>query len=130
MSFNIGNLYDFNKDLMKKTGKVLKGKALTNKINDIVIPYVNDKKENSYFMLLCHDKRDYTVFNVSKSTDSLEDKINKLVSIFKECLLNRGSIYDIILSEDKVALEIWIDYDNSDMVCYYFFPYDNGIIEV
>lgn len=125
--FEAGNLYDMNKNLVAQVEKPLKGKALTNKINNEIIPYLNEKLANhSYFMLLCHEKRDYTVFHIS-DRDKMETAIAQEL---KECLANRGTIYGIDKTEDTVALEIWINYQNEEMVCYYFFPYDSGVIEL
>lgn len=121
-----GTLYDINKELVKQTDKELKGKALYNKITNTLIPFLDDNDLNNYFMLLCHEKRDYTIFHLGEAF--LHD--GQIVDEFRTCLINRGTVYSIERTEDNVALEIWVNYNNSEMVCYYFFPYDNGVIEI
>ena len=79
-------------------------------------------------MLLCNDRKDYTIFNCV--SDKTEDKLNELANVFvDECLINRGQIKGIDLTEHKDAIEIWLSIDD-EAFCYYFFPYDLGIVEV
>ncbi len=123
-----GNLYDMNKSLVAKYEKQLKGKALQNRIDRAVIPYLREKMKNeSYFMLLCHEKRDYTVFHISDN----ENAMDEIIKMLKVCLLNRGAIFGIDRTPDGVALELWIKYDgDGEMACYYFFPYTQAIVEI
>ena len=81
------------------------------------------EKFNHYYMLLCNDRKDYTVFH----TTVLEDK-HSVPNELMECLTNRGLIYGIDRTEDGVAIEIWLMIDNEPY-CYYFFPYDEAIVE-
>ena len=125
--FTAGNLYDMNKSLVDKYEKALKGKALQNRIDRAVIPYLNDKKDETYFMLICHEHRDYTVFHINPGEDTLVGIITQL----KICLLNRGAIYGIDRTPDGVALELWIKYNEyGEMACYYFFPYSQAVVEI
>ena len=120
-----GNLYDMNKMLVAKNEKHLRGKALQNKIEQEVLPYFQDKANEKYFMLLCHEKRDYTVFHINQYN------IEEIVDILKLCLHNRGAIYGIDRTQEKDALEIWIRADdNKEMACYYLFPYSQAIVEL
>ena len=130
---NAGNLYDVNKELVKKNDKPLKGKALLNKVNEVVTPYIDENIKNdcNYMMLLCNELRDYTVFNFSVLPDMIPIKINNFNNSFKSCLLNRGIIYSIEKTEDNIALEIWLLCDSDgEMHCYYLFPYDAAVIEL
>lgn len=130
-----GNLYDMNKMLVAQAEKQLKGKALFNKFKNTVVPYFSTHN-NEYFMMLCHDRRDYTVF-----VDSSKSAAEKLANELKECLLNRGKIFAIDKTEDGIALEIWIQMtvekmqegivkEETEMFCYYLFPYDEAIVKV
>lgn len=115
---SLGSVYDINKNLMSKENK-LSLPALENKLKKVKEYFING---NKYYMLLCHERRDYTVFNL---LDALSP--TKAVKELKECLLNRGNV----LSIEKVegAFEIWLKIDD-EAFCYYLFPYDNAVIEV
>lgn len=126
---NAGNLYDMNKSLVAQYEKNLKGKALQNRIDKEVVPYLQEKMAHEpYFMLLCNERRDYTVFHISENTPNAIDSI---INNLKVCLLTRGAIYGIDRTSDGVALELWIKGDdNGEMACYYFFPYTQAVIEI
>jgi hypothetical protein len=121
------NLYDINKQLIEQTEKPLSQKELNKIKSNLILPYFREKivKEGiCYFMLLCHEKRDYTVFNIS-------DWYPIIVLELLDCLKNRGQIYSIEKTKDKLALEIWIkDAQTNELSCYYLFPYDDGVIEI
>lgn len=129
--FEAGNLYEMNKKLVTKHEKQLRGKALYNQIEKELRPYLMDTVfKHKYFMLLCHEKRDYTVFNLSSDRSSQEFS-DIIIEKLKLCLHNRGAIYGIDRTEDGVGVEIWLKYDSDgDMVCYYFFPYTEAVIEI
>lgn len=74
---------------------------------------------DAYFMFLCREKYDYTVFHFAKY--NLEKCWNYLLNLAN----NRGLIKGINLSENGDMLEIWIDNH-----AYYLFAYDWGVIEV
>lgn len=78
-------------------------------------------------MLLCHEQRDYTLFNFIDYKGEDTDIIcaDELI----ECLLNRGKIKGIDITKDNNAIEIWISID-KEAFAYYFFPYDSGVIEI
>ena len=46
-------------------------------------------KNAEYMMLLCHDRRDYTIFQID---NSIEDCVNILID---ECCKNRGQVCSI-----------------------------------
>ena len=117
----MGNLYDMNKGIMKSQKPLSKTKLREAK-DKIKLFFLTDK----YFMLLCHELRDYTVFNVSKEDSSVEESVKILVD---ECLINRGEVLSIEKTEDDLAYEIWIR-NEEDIFCYYLFPYTQGVIEV
>lgn len=122
---NIGTLYDLNKNLVQKNISALKEGVLNSK-KEIVKNFLRDTKD-TYYMLLCHEQRDYTVFKI----DTLEDsKYNGMISILiDECLKNRGIIKSIELTKDKQAIEIWLMIEEEAFV-YYLFPYGEAVITV
>ena len=126
---NLGNLYDFNKNAMSQIEPMdaIRFNLMLNSIADIMIDACESTNKH-YWMLLCHDRRDYTMFNIiSASSDNvLEIVVNEI----RPTLQNRGMILDIEL-QDTGAYEIWIrDIETQENFAYYLFPYDNAVIEV
>lgn len=119
----LGTLYDFNKQLMSQAKELrrIDFKDSLNQIKDFI-----KEKDNKYFMLLCKERSDYTVFVLFKNEDFDRQIFKKELS---ECLTNRGQILSIEKTKDKQAYEIWIKIDEEAFV-YYLFPYDLGVIEV
>ena len=126
-------LYDFNKENMAQIDPYTKQDL--EKLCNQVAEYIWGRKqtaediwgENSedktYWMLLCRERNDYTVFCIKDSMVELADAI-------KDCLVNRGQVLDITKQEDG-NYEIWIrDYLTRENVVYYLFDYNSAIIEV
>ena len=122
---NMGTLYDLNKNLVQKNISALEEGVLNSK-KEIIKNFLRNTKDN-YYMLLCHEQRDYTIFRI----DTLEDnKYNEMISILiDECLKNRGIIKSIELTKDKQAIEIWLMIEEEAFV-YYLFPYGEAVITV
>lgn len=117
------NLYEFNKLAMKEF-KILDPIILNKKISEIA-SYMMDNCNTSWYMLLCHDRRDYTVFHMTDNKN-----LEQLNRDLKDTLTNRGKILDITQLKDK-NFEIWIRDDVTDEnFVYYLFDYQYGIIEV
>ena len=125
----IGNLYDINKNLiLQKQCKLNEG--ILNSKKEIIKNFII-KTHNYYNMILCNERKDYTVFDFNRkwqcgnpSSDDPQKCANCLVD---ECLTNRGEIRGIDLTQNKDAIEIWMVIDD-DAYVYYFFPYDAGVI--
>lgn len=119
----LGTLYDFNKQLMSQAKELrrIDFKDSLNQIKDFI-----KEKDNKYFMLLCKERSDYTVFVLFKKEDFDRQIFKKELY---ECLTNRGQVLSIEKTKDKQAYEIWIKIDEEAFV-YYLFPYDLGVIEV
>lgn len=116
----LGTLYDMNKELMKKEPQ-LDPIQYAKKINEVAEAI----KEYNYAMLLCHDRRDYTLFDLTGfkwGTDELRKDLSEVIS-------NRGNILAIDL-QDTGAYEIWIKDDNDECFAYYLFDYSQGVIKV
>lgn len=113
---SLGTVYDINKNLMQSE-KRLSNNALNKKLKEITRFFTKGK----YFMLLCHELRDYTVFQLTT-----EDKAKLASEELKVCMENRGEV----LSVDEApgnAYEIWIRNDQGAFA-YYLFPYDEAVI--
>ena len=115
---SMGTLYELNKSAMARD-KGMSSFKLTETLNKM-IPFFS---ENTYFMLLCHEQRDYTVFRLSSV-----EKEKIAIKDLKECLINRGEILSIEKENINNAYEIWIR-NNGNIYVYYLFPYDEAIIE-
>lgn len=122
---NLGTQYEFSKNMVSQLPALNEGNLNSKK--EIVKNFII-KQNNFYYMLLCNEQKDYTVFhwnNICDDTGAME--IAKI--LVDECLKNRGEIRGIDLTENKDAVEIWLYIDEEAFV-YYFFPYDEAIIEV
>lgn len=120
---SLGTIYEINKSLMRREEK-LSRPAFANKLKLVRNFFL---KNNKYFMLLCNDQKDYTVFVMNSLTDEAGDQV---IQDFKKCLINRGETLSIDYAPgDQNAFEIWIRVD-EEPCCYYLFPYDSAVIEV
>ena len=80
--------------------------------------------EHTYVMLLCHDRRDYTIFHITNTDKKIAAKE------ISETLYNRGKILLVDKQKDG-SWEIWIrDSLTDENFAYYLFPYDDGVVEV
>jgi len=128
----LGTLYDINKNIVEQNLKVLSDDEMQEKKN-LIVDFVN-QSGNNYYMLLCNDRKDYTIFHRNKTEEGLfkdsegltKDVIEKV--LIDECLPNRGKTKSIEITEDQSAIEIWLSID-GESYCYYFFPYDTAIID-
>lgn len=117
-------LYDLNKDIIEKNIEPLNKEQLEEK-KELIFNYI-EKIENKYYMVLCHEKRDYTIFSVLNFNNKKE--IANI--LLDECFPNRNAlIKSIELIKDEDAIEIWVSMENESF-CYYLFGYDNAIIEI
>ena len=117
-NIGLGSLYEANQELMKKEKEMSKSETLE-AVKKTMTLFNNGQK---YFMLLCNDRRDYTVFH-RNNTKVFNSPDNDLA----DCILNRGSLLAIDETNEG-NFEIWIKIDGTPY-CYYLFPYDFGIIE-
>ena len=120
-------LYDFNKENMAQINPYTKQdlEKLCDQVAEHIWGDCFDKNpgDKTYWMLLCRERNDYTVFCIKDSMVELADAI-------KDCLVNRGQVLDITKQEDG-NYEIWIrDYLTRENVVYYLFDYNSAIIEV
>lgn len=122
----LGTLYDVNKNLVQKNEAELTESILNSK-KEIVKNFII-KQNNYYYMLLCNERKDYTVFHWSNICDN-EGAMEIAKILVDECLKNRGEIRGIDLTKEKDAVEIWLSID-EEAYCFYFFPYDAAVIEV
>jgi hypothetical protein len=90
----------------------------------IIKGYINNQKA-IYYMLLCNDLRYYTVFQSIKTDNPcLYPVWTEAIACIQEFA---DSIKSIELTEDKSAIEIWIQ-QNNNIYAMYLFNYDSGVI--
>lgn len=117
----LGTAYEINKDLVERYEKELTIEKIAEK-KTMLLNYLDNHKD-TYYMLLCNDRKDYTLFNLAESKEEL---VNVLID---ECLKNRGILKGIDQTQDEYAIEIWLSID-QEAFCYYFFPYGEAVIKV
>lgn len=91
-------------------------------LNQKLLEMAHELTEYNYLMLLCHERRDYTLFNI------LSDDKKKLAKEIAETLYNRGHVL-VIDKQPDGAWEIWIRVNNENFA-YYLFNYSEGVIEI
>lgn len=113
------SLYEYSKQVV--ANEVPMDPILFNKK---MIEVSMDMVEHTYMMLLCHDRRDYTIFHITNADKKIAAKE------ISETLYNRGKILLVDKQKDG-SWEIWIrDFLTDENFAYYLFPYDNGVVEV
>lgn len=122
-TMSTNSLYDMNKQIITQTQKPLTEEELS-----AVEPKLSEWFNwiiDTYAMLLCHERRDYTVFHLyeNQNPDPPAVAAKELIT----CIKNRGEVLAIEETEDK-AWEIWIQV-NNEPYCYYLFRYDDAVIE-
>ena len=122
---NLGmSLYNINKNFMAGQ-PALSQDELTAGLK-VIENYVFDTYKNStYFMLLCKELSYYTTFvRDSKSSTNIlmNEVLNCLQWIAKDIL-------SIELNTTNNTPEIWIRTPEEEIVCMYFFNYDDGVID-
>lgn len=117
----MGTLYDLNKSALA-TAEALDITKEFKKKKDEFYNYIK-KHNNKFYMLLCNEQKDYTIFNLWFS-----DAPKMCYSELAECLENRGELLSFEPTEDGVAYEIWLRI-NGEIFVYYFFPYDSAVIK-
>lgn len=119
---SMGNLYEANKQLILQNEKPLNHLELARK-QELIEDFF-EESVIEYAMLLCHDQRDYTVFELKPTTTAAHFAAREAIG----CCTDRGEVYGIDKTDDGMAYEIWVNIE-GEMFCYYLFPYDNAVIK-
>ena len=109
-------LYDFNKQVISQQ-KDLDEAGLAEG-QETIREYIA-ATDNTYYMLLCHDIKYFTLFTRG---DDGEPCSAEVINVLTEL----GTVKAIVDIDD--AIEIWINYEDEIYVMY-FFQYDRGVIE-
>ena len=121
---SMGTLYDLNKEAYNKV-MPYNLSDLNEHLEELYLWTLNNGSK--YFMLLCKERNDYTIFNFSELTDK---KYHYGITVdLKECLQNRGVILDIRYIVDNDCWEIWLRSAGENFM-FMFFECNDFIIEV
>jgi len=124
---SLGNLYDINKQLMEKEPKI--SDAQLELSREHLRTWFLNHFEQKYFMLLCHEQRDFTLFNLNKTNSDMTPPLTvyNAANDVIECMIHRGEILAI---EDQTdgSWELWIR-NPEGCFAYYLFPYGEAVIE-
>lgn len=125
---SLGNLYEMNKQLMEQEPKISEAELQTAK--EHLRTWLTHNFEQKYFMLLCHELRDYTLFNLDKTHTwrvAMPQTITNATNDIIECMTNRGELLVVDQQEDGVW-ELWIR-NPEGCFAYYLFPYGEAVLE-
>ena len=85
---------------------------------------IRELKNSSYFMLLSHDIRYYTLFGIDENEEaSFEDEVIA-------CLQDWGTIKDIDWTSSHDSIDCWVQKaDDNEIIFFKLFSYDEGVIK-
>ena len=121
---SLGNLYDFNKQLMEKQKPLTKKEI--EEIKSELESWFNWQIDG-YAMLLCRERYDFTVFHLYEKQNPNPPAVaaDELIGVLK----NRGKIFSIEKdTTNKNTWEIWIKIEKT-MFAYYLFNCDDFVIQ-
>lgn len=125
---SLGNLYDMNKQLMEKTPALTEAEVTLAQSH--LRQWIVNNFKQKYFMLLCNELRDYTLFNLDKTSTwatAHYENVQFAASDIIECMTNRGTLISIEDQSDN-TWELWIRNSEGCFV-YYLFPYGEAVLE-
>lgn len=122
---SLGTLYDFNKQIILKQGKMSKSKIAA--IKPELEEWFNWQIDG-YAMLLCRERYDFTVFHLYENQNPNPPQV--AVTELIDLLNNRGKILSIEKDSNVInnAWEIWLEID-GEAFAYYLFNCDDWVIQ-
>lgn len=120
----LGTLYDVNKQIVAQEPEISVEKMV--EAQKSLYNWIFASKHN-YYMLLCHELRDYTLFNLDATSEKRTNKATEAAGNILECMTNRGQLISVEFQSDG-AYELWLRNDEG-CFAYYLFPYDNAVLE-
>lgn len=126
------NLYEFNKSTLMNAPSATSAEMelMRNKLKKF---FAKNNKAHHYYMMLCKDLSDYTIFTskdfeISYYSDIMEEDV-------QDCFKNRNMEIMMIDINDDNVVEIWTRVNHyeedvsNEIYLYHIFPYDEAIIE-
>lgn len=117
------SLYELNQQLIAQLPEYDEKKWTDAKL--IVADWYNKHKDN-YYMLLCHERNYYTLFDMTRENVIGADLAYEL----QDTIRYVGTVHDISIdTNDMIA--VWAKWhDTDDVHCFYLFPYGQGVVHV
>lgn len=114
------NLYELNKTLYKSLPEITFNELQEKKKE--IVKWLKEA-DNMYYMLLCRERRDYTIFHYNGGVwlGTLEDELIGIIC-------SRGKLKAIEFNIMEQWIQFWVEI-NGEAYMYAFFPYDVGVIE-
>ena len=125
----LGTVYDINKAVYSNQSEKM-SKTLVQPLLEKIIEWFKVKalREAQYYMFLCRDRNDYTIFNFLKNNP--EKGIKELTELIE----SRGILKDIIYNEKYNYYEFWISINDEgfrpEEYMYILFPCNEFVIEI
>ena len=114
------SLFDLNKQIISQLSDYNENDitAAKQKIREL------KNNNSSYFMLLSHDIRYYTLFSIDENEKvSFEDEVIA-------CLQDWGTIKDIDWTSSRDSIDCWVrKADDNEIIFFKLFSYDEGVIK-
>lgn len=119
----VGNVFEMNKQIRRNSSPMSKEKineAITN-----VAGWCSFRCNAQYYMLLCKERSDYTVFRLNSFN------YDRAGQELQEVLESRGAILGIDYMHGFDCYECWVrDEETSEPFLYMFFVCDDFVVEV
>ena len=127
----LGNVYDMSKNIVGqfKPLNALELASAQTRVEEWLEKTTDDSGVR-YWMLLCRERNDYTVFAAHPHINDPVYDIGGIAGEVLGCASDRGTILDVCLDDNEKAYEIWVNTaDDSEIHMYLLFPYNQGVIE-
>lgn len=122
----IGNLYDWNKNrvtLLPEISISKKNEGIKN------IKVFMASMDSTYYMLLCRELNDYTIFKGNHTPEGNEYNAKVMID---EIMPSRGILKEIAQDKYNNSFEIWVTergIENPESHMYLLFPCDDYVID-
>ena len=126
----IGSLYEANQLIMKDETPMTDEEIDIIRIKKLYNWILARRPSEKYFMLLCNELKDYTVFNLDKNDLKMQMAHNcaAMSDDVIDCMRNRGILIALEETPDHSAWEIWVKIDGIAHA-YHLFPYTTAVLE-
>lgn len=117
----MGTLYELNKQIMSQLPPQDKN---TMNHNWTVIGDWFSQNQKRWFMLMCKERSDFTLFHIT------DNQFTKGVAELQEVLKERGEILAIQYQHGEDAFEIWVRESEDEVYMFMLFEAEWMIVEV
>lgn len=119
---SMGNVYELNQSAISNFPPLNESDIRKN-LRKLEKYFANSNTQ--YYMLLCRELYDYTIYTIDRKHYNKQKAASEVMLTLQE----RGQIVEIDQTDDKVAYEFWVIYNEDNKAhVYYLFPYDKAVI--